>query len=132
MTFGRVLFVIILLVVLWHFKDSLPIDRSSGEGVVAATGRGSQATLHGIFLMEPEANEPHYALKFLDNSHVQLSNDGKIWGAAGTYRIFDDKLYLYFPSAVWNMEIRGQTLYNTDHHWTFDFLDMPATKPAGA
>lgn len=132
MTFGRVVFVIVLLIVLWHFKDSLPIDRSSGDGVVAATGRGSPATLHGTFLMQEIPGEPHYVLKFVDDSHVQVSTDGKLWSPAGTYRIFDDKLYLYLPNAVWNMEIRGQTLYNTDHHWTFIFVPNPLTKEAGA
>lgn len=121
--FVRVVFVICVLLALWHFRDSLPIDRSNGLGVVAGPGRGtSPTTLRGTFLMQEETGGPHYSLRFPDDTHVQMSGDGKVWGPMGTYNIFDDKLYLYLPGGVWNMEIRGQTLYHIDQHWTFSLV----------
>ena len=72
--------------------------------------------------MVDEPSGLHYSLRFPDDTHVQLSSDGKVWGPLGTYNIFDDKLYLYLPGRVWNMEIRGQSLYEIDRHWTFSVV----------
>jgi hypothetical protein len=120
---GRVVFVICLLLVLWHFKDSLPVDRSSGLGVVADSGKGiSPKSVRGTFMLSDEDGKSSISLRFLNDTHFQISPDGKVWGPQFRYNMFDDKLYLNFPHEVWTMEIKGQTLYRADLRQTFTFI----------
>lgn len=123
MSLGRVVFVLCLLLVLWHFRDSLPIDRSNGLGVAAAPGKGtSPKSVRGTFVLPDAEGKPRISLRFVNDTHFQISRDGKAWGSELTYNIFDDKIYLYFiKGEVWNMEIKGQSLYRSDLNQTFNF-----------
>ena len=107
MNIARLFFILLLVALVLHFKNSFTFNKEPPNA------------MRGIYAMDGTNEGRTFALKFVDDTHVQVSPDGKTWGELQTYNVFDDNVYVYNKREVWDFTKSGATLRRKDFNWVF-------------